>query len=384
MGVFREDRSRPHVMSTHAASRTRAPAVTAVESLLRAATERGASDVHLDPDEGAMRVRLRLDGVLVDADPLPSSIAAHVIGRLKALSGLLAYRTDVPQEGRIPADRSPTGAEVRVATYPTLLGERAALRLDVTDSIAPELTDLGLPEAALAGLQASVARPDGVVLLTGPSGSGKTTTLYAALRHLTRTDPGRSLMTLEDPIERRLPGVVQTEVSEAAGLDFARALRSLLRHDPDVLLVGEIRDRETAHIALEAGLTGHLVASTVHAGTASGVFARLLQMGVEPFVLTTAVSGVLAQRLLRRSCAKCEARGCDECRGTGYTGRVIVAEWVELAPALREGILARADGADLAEAARDAGYDDLRSAATRLVAAGSTTTEEVNRVLGRA
>jgi len=369
-------------MSIRTPSRAPAPAVTAVEQLLCDAAERGASDIHLDPDDDGLRVRLRLDGVLVEGASLPESIAAHVIGRLKALSGLLAYRTDVPQEGRISAERSPTGGEVRVATYPTLLGERAALRLDASDTSAPDLAELGLPDTALAGLQAALARPDGVVLLTGPSGSGKTTTLYAALRHLVRSDPGRSLMTLEDPVERRLPGVVQTEVSESAGLDFSRALRSLLRQDPDVLLVGEIRDRETARIALEAGLTGHLVASTVHAGTAPAVFARLLEMGVEPFVLTTAVRGVLAQRLLRRTCEACRSKGCDACRGTGYRGRVMVAEWVELTTALREVILAKGDGERLAAAARDAGFADLRAAAAHLVAAGETTEEEVNRVLG--
>jgi len=273
---------------------------------------------------------------------------------------------------------------VRVATYPTLLGERAALRLDASDTVAPELGDLGLPGNVLNGLRSALARPDGVVLLTGPSGSGKTTTLYAGLRHLVRVAPGRSLMTLEDPVERRVSGVVQTEVSESAGLDFSRALRSLLRQDPDVLLVGEIRDRETARIALEAGLTGHLVASTVHAGTAPAVFARLLEMGVEPFVLTTAVRGVLAQRLLRRACVNCAASGCDDCGDTGYRGRVIVAEWLEMTPALRDVVLARGDGVRLRDAAADAGFADLRAAANRLVAAGQTTPEEVDRVLGRA
>ncbi len=369
-------------MSIRAPTRPHAPAVEAVERVLRTAAERGASDIHLDPDGDSMRVRLRLDGVLVEADPLPASIAAQVVGRLKALSGLLAYRTDVPQEGRIAAERSPTGMEIRVATYPTLLGERAALRLDAAETQAPDLAELGLPPSVLAGLSAALARPDGVVLLTGPSGSGKTTTLYAALRHLARTDAGRSLMTLEDPVERRLPGVVQTEVSESAGLDFARALRSLLRQDPDVLLVGEIRDRETARIALEAGLTGHLVASTVHAGTAPAVFARLLEMSVEPFVLTTAVRGVLAQRLLRRSCATCASQGCPSCRNTGYRGRVIAAEWVELTPALREVILAKGDGERLAAAARESGFASLRVAAETLVDAGATTNEEVQRVLG--
>lgn len=371
-------------MSARAAAREPAPAVAAVSRVLAEAAERGASDLHLDPDGASMRVRARIDGVLCDLEPLPAEAAGQAIGRLKALAGLLAYRTDVPQEGRVPADRSPTGRELRVATYPTLDGERAAIRIDACETVGTTLDELGLGATALDGLRDALARPDGVVLLTGPSGSGKTTTLHACLRHLAATSPGRHLMTLEDPVERRIPGVVHTEVSAPAGLTFARALRSLLRQDPDVLLVGEIRDRETAAIALEAGLTGHLVASTVHAGTAPAVFARLLEMAVEPFVLTTAVRGVLAQRLLRRTCGACSAAGCDACRGTGYRGRVVVAEWVAMAPALRDAIHGRADGGRLAAAAREAGFDDLRAAADRLVAAGTTTSEEVDRVLGRA
>jgi type II secretory ATPase GspE/PulE/Tfp pilus assembly ATPase PilB-like protein len=370
-------------MSARAPTREPAPAVSAVDRLLADAAARGASDVHLDPCEGGLRVRFRIDGVLVDGDPVTAPAAGNVVGRLKALSGLLAYRTDVPQEGRIPAERSPTGSELRVATYPTLDGERAAVRFDTPDAAARTLDDLGLPEAAALGLRETLALPDGVVLLTGPSGSGKTTTLYASLRYLAGGPVARNLMTLEDPVERRIDGVVQTEVSEPAGLDFARALRSLLRQDPDVLLVGEIRDRETAAIALEAGLTGHLVASTLHAGTAPAVFARLLEMRVEPFVLTSAVRGVLAQRLLRRACASCGAGGCDACGDTGYRGRVVVAEWVAMAPALRDAILARGDGERLAAAARESGFDDLLAAAERLVVAGTTTREEVARVLGR-
>jgi type II secretory ATPase GspE/PulE/Tfp pilus assembly ATPase PilB-like protein len=371
-------------MSARAPTREPAPAVTAVQRVLVDAAQRGASDVHLDPDEQGVRVRARIDGVLLDVERLPADVASNVIGRLKALSGLLAYRTDVPQEGRISAERSPTGGELRVATYPTLDGERAAIRIDSPDAVGLALDDLGLPAAARTGLSQALQQPEGVVLLTGPSGSGKTTTLYACLRQIAGDAPGRSLMTLEDPVERRIPGVVQTEVSEPAGLTFARALRSLLRQDPDVLLVGEIRDRETAAIALEAGLTGHLVASTVHAGTATAVYTRLLEMGVEPFVLTSAIRGVLAQRLLRRTCDACSGQRCADCRDTGYRGRVVVAEWVPMAPALRDAVLARADGERLADAADGAGYGDLWSVAARLVERGLTTRQEVDRVLGHA
>ena len=362
-----------------------ASAVDSVQRLLERACEMGASDLHIEPDATGVTVRARRDGVLVPLDSLPGDLGPRLVGRLKALADLLAYRTDVPQEGRITADRSGVGMEIRVATYPTIFGERAALRFDAPEAAAMRLETLGLSAAALAGLRAAIERPDGVVLLTGPSGSGKTTTLYSCLRHVAERLPRRSIVTVEDPVERHVAGVTQTQVAPAAGLDFARALRSLLRQDPEVILVGEIRDRETAGIALEAGLTGHLVASTIHAGTAPQVFARLLDMGVEPFVATTAIRGVLAQRLLRRRCEACSpSPACRKCDGTGYCGRVLLAEWLEVTPALRTAILARADGDALAVAARAGGRPSLRDEADALVAGGVTTKDEVDRVLGPA
>lgn len=346
-------------------------AVEAVDGLLRRAMELGASDLHIDPEEGRLRVRARRDGVLEPMDDLPAGLAATVVGRLKSLSDLLAYRTDVPQEGRIPADRSPTGVEVRVATFPTLLGERAALRFDAPGSAGLDLEGLGLAPRVLDSLRSALDQPSGTLFLTGPSGSGKTSTLYACIRHLAAKEGARSIVTIEDPIERRIPGVTQTQVHPAAGLTFARALRSILRQDPEVILVGEIRDRETASIALEAGLTGHLVLSTVHAGTAAGVFARLVDMGVEPFVLTTAVRGVLGQRLLRRR------------RGGEWSGRALLAEWLPMTPGLRAGVLARGDEESFRETVAAEGFRDLREEARDLVAAGVTTREEVERVLGR-
>lgn len=348
-------------------------AVEVVERLLVRARSHGASDLHLDPSEEGVVVTLRRDGVLHSVETLPQALGPHVVGRFKALADLLAYRTDVPQEGRIPADRSGIDMEVRVGTYPTLLGERVAARLDAPEGRPRGLAALGLPPAALRELGAALAQPEGVILLTGPSGSGKTTTLYSCLHELVAQEPRRSLVTIEDPVERRVSGVTQTEVNPAAGLTFARALRSLLRQDPDVILVGEIRDRETAAIALEAGLTGHLVLSTVHAGTAPQVFARLLEMGIEPFVATTAVRGVLAQRLMRRACS-------DD--PSGYAGRVLAAEWITMERSLRHAILLRADGEELTEAACAAGGRTLREEARALAARGVTTQEEVDRVLG--
>ena len=357
------------------------PAVETVERLLLRARELRASDLHLDPTEEGLVVHARTDGVLVQIETLPRDLAPRVVGRLKTLADLLAYRTDVPQEGRIAAARSGTGAEVRVATYPTLLGERVALRFDVPEADAPTLDAVGLPAAALAGVRSAIAEPDGVVLVTGPAGSGKSTTLYATLRDLAARTPRRSIVTVEDPVERRVAGVVQTQANPAAGLDFAHALRSLLRQDPEILLVGEVRDRETAQVALEAGLTGHLVLSTVHAGRAASVFARLLEMQIEPFVVTTAVRGVLAQRLVRRKCPKC-ASGCGTCAGTGFHGRRLIAEWLATTPRLRAAVLARGDGDALAAAAAESGFRTIRDEAEALVAAGETTQAEVDRVLG--
>lgn len=350
----------------------RESAVEVVDRLLRAARDAGASDLHLDPGEGGVAVRMRCDGVLAEVGREPAEIGARLVARLKALADLLAYRTDLPQEGRIAADRSGIGVELRVATYPTIRGERVALRLDAPGNAPRDLESLGLPDGVREDLARALEAPEGVVLLTGPSGSGKTTTLYSGLRHLTRLEPPRCIVTVEDPVEREIAGVVQTEVNRASGLGFAAALRSLLRQDPDVVLVGEIRDRETAEVALEAGLTGHLVASTIHAGTAPRVFARLAELGAEPFVVTTAVRGVLAQRLVR---------GIDAATGE-YRGRILVAEWLPMSPGLRSAILDRADGETLEAAAREDGVPSLADAAAALVREGRTTEEEVKRVLG--
>jgi type II secretory ATPase GspE/PulE/Tfp pilus assembly ATPase PilB-like protein len=354
----------PSAAAGGAAPHETAPAL--VERLLERARALGASDLHLDPDERGMAVRARRDGILEPLERVPASLAREVVGRLKALADLLAYRTDLPQEGRIPAARSPIGVEARVSTFPAQDGERVAIRLDAPGAAALGLDDLGLEGAARLGLSRALAARDGAVLLTGPSGSGKTTTLYACLRRLAAEAPPRSIVTIEDPIERRVAGVVQTQANPAAGLTFPRALRSLLRQDPEVILLGEVRDRESAAVALEAALTGHLVLSTVHAGRAPLVCARLLDMGVEPFVLATAVRGVLGQRLLRRKAG----------------GRRLVAEWLAPGKALRAAIHARADGDGLARAAAADGFRSLGEEAARLVEAGETTREEVLRVLG--
>lgn len=359
-----------------------------VDDLLREACSRGASDLHLTPTRAGLEVTLRCNGVLELVRTLGRELSGRIVGRFKALAGLLVYRTDVPQEGRIPAERCPAGTEARLSIHPTVVGEKLAIRLETRPQSALDLAHLGLGPAAHAALVEVLQQPDGVVLVTGPSGSGKTTTLYACLDHLRRQEHRRHLVTVEDPVERLLDGVVQTQLDAAAGLTWERALAALLRQDPDVILVGEIRDRQTAAGVLEAGLTGHLVASTLHAGSCAQALLRLVEMGAEPFALTSAVRGVLSQRLVRRRCraAGADHARCAACRGTGHDGRVPVAAWTPMTDALRRALVAR-DDAGLAAAAAHrgpaGGTGDLRARARQLVAEGITTQEEVDRVLGR-
>ncbi len=348
--------------------RSGSPAVAVVDRLLQTAWQQRASDLHLDPGQRGMVVRMRKDGAIRPLETLPAPLAPNIVGRLKAMADLLVYRTDVPQEGRIPVERSNLGAEVRITTYPTAYGERVSLRLVSHHEPLPGLDELGIQEPILSALVSTIEEPAGVLLLTGPSGSGKTTTLYACLKHLTHAERQRTIFTVEDPIERHVPGVTQTEVNDAVGVTFPAALRSILRQDPEVILIGEIRDSETAAIALEAGLTGHLVVSTVHAGSCALVFARLLEMGVEPFALTTVVRGVLNQRLARPA--------------NPGSGRILLAEWLPMSKPLRAAILARADGDELRAVAAESGYATLADAASAAVEDGLITLEEVLHVLG--
>lgn len=356
--------------------------------MLRRARKAGASDVHLDPLPDGITVHQRVDGVLMPVgDPVRGPLAARVVGRLKAMASLLAYRTDTPQDGVLRHGEGGAMVDVRVATFPTPWGERVALRFP-RRGVAPTIEALGFSAATEQGLRDLLQHPEGVLLVTGPSGSGKTTTLYSCLQHLATAQRPRSLVSIEDPIEQHVPGVVQTQVDVASGITTSVALRSLLRQDPDVLLVGEIRDRETASTALEAGLTGHLVISTIHAGTAPMVFARLLDLGTEPFVMTSVIRGVLAQRLVRARCgsrpqdAPCSGERTCACEGTGLRGRAPVDQWLPMGADLRRAVLAREDGEALDRVARLAGMPSLRERADQLVGEGITTQQEVERVLG--
>jgi len=376
-----------------------------VDAIIQEGLHRGASDIHIEPMVEAVLLRYRLDGVLHPAIAVRTRLGANVVARVKVLADLLTYQTDVPQEGRI--DRAKVGAEadLRVATFPTVRGEKSVIRLFDPRTQDVCLGELGYPEGLRKDLERQLQMPTGMILLTGPAGSGKTTTIYAALRFILQSTGGaRNVVTVEDPVERLLDGATQTQVHPASGLTFARCLRSLMRQDPEIIVVGEIRDRETADIAVEAGLTGHLVVSTVHSGTAAGVFTRLLDMGVEPYLVTSSVKFVVAQRLLRRLCEPCRERiadktglcglpeellgtafgaaGCEACYMTGYQGRTVVAEVLKTSEAIRQCVLERVSTERLAEAALDQGMTSLREAAIEAVRAGTSSPAEVVRVLG--
>lgn len=379
--------------------------------LLAAAREAGASDVHLHPLVGRtggpsqLEVRWRIDGVLQILGEFPRGTAADVVSRLKVMAQLLTYRTDIPQEGRIrrEAGASESNAvEMRVSTFPTLHGERAVVRLFAAESRFLYPQELGLPAEIEAGLLRLLAETSGAVLITGPAGSGKTTTAYACLREVVRVSSGqRSIVSLEDPVEAALPGVSQSQIQPAAGFDLPTGLRSLMRQDPEVILVGEIRDRPTVETVFQAALTGHLVLSTFHAGSAAGGISRLIDMGIEPYLLRSGVRALLHQRLVRRLC-ECatpaaddgsflglplvraqEAAGCEACRGTGYRGRLVLAEWLPpLNGELGSAVLGRRDAVELARIAVASGMTTILERACTTVEAGATDPAEVRRVLG--
>lgn len=305
-----------------------------VQRLIRQAESVGASDIHLQMAGGKAMISLRLDGVMTSLGELPEPLAERVFGRIKFLARLKTYQESLPQDGRINRTDLGSANEVRVATYPTVTGEKIVLRL-FAERQTRGLAELDLPPGAREGVERFLRRSSGLMLLTGPAGSGKTTTIYACLRRLAEAD-GRHVITIEDPVEQIVPGVMQTEVNEAIGLDYARAARHLLRQDPQVLVIGEIRDEETANLALRAGLTGHLVISTLHAGSCAGVFERLCVLCRDHHAVWSALELVLNQRLIRRTCRACGGTGCADCLQTGYRGRAPVVEWLRVDDPLRK------------------------------------------------
>jgi len=381
-----------------------APVVKLVNLLLLEALENRASDVHLEGYTDGLRVRYRVDGVLQDAPSPPAEMTAAVISRLKIMAELDIAERRLPQDGRIRLKLQDRQVDVRVSTLPTLRGESVVLRLLDQDRGRIGLRELGMADDTLAMFTETVKRPHGIILVTGPTGSGKTTTLYAAV-DLIRT--GREkILTVEDPVEYQLPGVPQVPVNTKIGVTFATALRALLRQDPDVMLIGEIRDGETAEIATQASLTGHLVLSTLHTNDAPSALTRLLDLEVAAYLVASTVEAVLAQRLVRTICPNCKVRepapedwwrsfgsapleplewvwrgtGCSECRHSGYRGRTGVYEFMRTTDELRAEILHQRGANDLRRIAIEGGMRTLRLDGLRLVREGITTIEEVLRV----
>jgi type IV pilus assembly protein PilB len=385
-----------------------APVVRLVNVLLVDSLRRGASDIHIEPYEKDFRIRFRIDGVLYDVMHPPIKMRDALTSRLKIMSKLDIAEKRLPQDGRIKikvkVDNKSRELDFRVSTLPTLFGEKVVLRLLDKEKLMLDMTKLGFEEESLVKFKRNISKPYGMVLVTGPTGSGKTNTLYSALQALNTNET--NIMTAEDPVEFNLPGINQVQMKEQIGLNFAAALRSFLRQDPNIILVGEIRDFETAEIAIKAALTGHMVLSTLHTNDAPSTVSRLMNMGIEPFLVATSVNLIQAQRLIRRICTNCKeehslpveamlevgfpsgeaekvktfkGRGCDKCNGTGYKGRVGLYEVLEMTDDLRELILIGASALELRKKAIDTGMITLRQSGLEKIRAGVTTLEEVVR-----
>jgi len=378
------------------------PIIRFVNVVLAQAVRDRASDIHFEPFEREFRIRYRIDGALLDMAPPPRTLAQPIISRLKVLANLNIAERRLPQDGRIRLALAGRSVDLRISTLPTQFGESVVLRVLDQAAVRLELGQLGLPAAARGGVEEVIRRPNGIFLVTGPTGSGKTTTLYSCLQLL--NTPEAKLLTVEDPVEYEIDGIMQVPVNLAAGLTFAGALRAFLRQDPDIVMIGEIRDVETAQIGIQAALTGHLVLSTLHTNDAPSAITRLVDMGLEPFLLASTVEAVLAQRLLRRICPACRAayepdesllrtlqldaeeraggkffrgRGCGSCNQSGYKGRIGLFEFLRLSESLREMIGAGASLVDLRQRAQAEGLVTLRAAGLAALYAGDTTVEEV-------
>jgi type IV pilus assembly protein PilB len=385
-----------------------APVVRLVNVLMVDALRRGASDIHIEPYEKELRIRFRIDGVLYDVMHPPLKMRDAMISRLKIMAKLDISEKRLPQDGRIKikvkVDSRSRELDFRVSTLPTLFGEKVVLRLLDKENLMLDMTKLGFEPESLVKFQRNISRPYGMVLVTGPTGSGKTNTLYSALQSLNTSET--NIMTAEDPVEFNLAGVNQVQMKEQIGLNFAAALRSFLRQDPNIILVGEIRDFETAEIAIKAALTGHLVLSTLHTNDAPSTISRLMNMGIEPFLVATSVNLIQAQRLIRRICKDCKTehpmpeealieigfsaeevkqlktykgRGCQTCNNTGYKGRVGLYETMEVTDDIRELILIGASALELRKKAIDDGMITLRESGLQKIRNGVTTIEEVVR-----
>jgi len=381
-----------------------APVIRIVNNIISQAIVEGASDIHVEPMESLVRVRYRIDGILHEKQTLPKKIQPGVVTRLKIISNMDIAERRLPQDGRITLKFEGRPVDFRVSTLPAVFGEAVVLRiLDKSAALKP-LEQLGFSEYSLKKFEKIITQPYGMILISGPTGSGKTTTLYSCLDRL--NSPTKNIITIEDPVEYQLKGINQVQVNDKAGLTFANALRSFLRQDPNIILVGEIRDKETAQIGIEAALTGHLVFSTIHTNDASSIATRLIDMGIEPFLVASSLIGATAQRLIRKICSKCKkphtpsdevlehlgfpldekvtfykGEGCDNCTFTGYKGRVAIAEVLPVTPAIQKLILRSVSSKELSAQAKAEGMKTLLDDAMTKAAEGLTSLEEVVRVV---
>jgi len=376
-----------------------APIMKLVDVIISQAIKERASDIHIEPEAKDVRIRYRVDGVLHKELNLPLHMMAPVVSRIKVLSGMNIAETRVPQDGRFEIKQEGRAIDLRISTFPTSYGEKAVLRILDKSSMSYKLEDIGFEPKNLERFRKVIKKPHGIILVTGPTGSGKTTTLYAALTEINSED--LNIITVEDPIEYELPGVIQSQVNVKAGLTFASALRSILRQDPDIILLGEIRDIETATIATQASMTGHLVFSTLHTNNAPGALIRLEDMGVEPFLIASSVEAILAQRLVRRICPKCAEKipapdeikekypgtkavlkgaGCKACSRTGYKGRLSILELMVMDEETRKLVNHRASLDEIKKHALSHGMTSMYEDGLAKVKAGLTTMEEILRV----
>lgn len=377
------------------------PVSKLVESLLLQAVQSRASDIHIEPEESIVSVRLRVDGLLKHVTTYPLTIHNSVVSRIKILGGMDITENRKPQDGKIRTELEGKDLDIRVSTFPTLFGENVVLRLLDKRAMLPNLTDLGFSKENLAQFSKLITHSHGIILVTGPTGSGKTTTLYAALSKLNSEE--KNIVTIEDPVEYVLPRVRQTQVNIKAGITFANGLRGFLRQDPDIMMVGEIRDRETVDMAIQSALTGHLVFSTLHTNDAPSALARLIDMGAEPFLISSSLLGILAQRLVRVNCVKCReaytpaaevlksvgipegtaimrGKGCPKCNQTGFSGRIGIYELMFVTDEIKTLVDSRHSAADLKKKAVEQGMKTLRQDGLEKVLRGVTTLEEVLRV----
>ncbi|HDL77872.1 MAG TPA: secretion system protein E [Lentisphaerae bacterium] len=384
-----------------------APVIRIVNSILVEGIRKRASDIHIEPLEKSLRLRYRVDGVLYESPSPPKQLQGAITSRIKIMGNLDIAERRVPQDGRFKIRALGREADIRLSVLPTIHGEKIVMRILDKSALAPNVAALGLDQLAYERLMYAIKQPHGMILVTGPTGSGKTTTLYSCLQEL--NDPGVNIITVEDPVEYQLPGINQVQTHAAVGLTFASALRSILRQDPDIVMVGEIRDSETAQIAIQAALTGHLVLSTLHTNDASGAVARMLYMGIEPFMIASAVIMAQAQRLFRKLCPACkrereipvdvlrvnrldpeefagvtfyEPVGCPKCNGIGFKGRGALMEILLMSDAVRDLVLRNADSAAIREKAIEEGMVTLRNAGLQRVKEGVTSIEEALRVTG--